>query len=378
MTSRERVRIALSNQEPDRVPIDLWGSASRIITEEYKKIASHLSLELVEADKVRPGTTAEYVDYRLADLVKSDFRHINIKGARDFKKYVDEKNNVIDEWGIGRQLYAGFNTITLNPLADMEMSTLKNHKWPKANDPGRIDGLGGIAEKWYKETDYAITATSAVSGVVFENCQYLCGAENFLIAMYEDEEYVDALVDKLTEAVTEIYLYYLKDIGDYCEWVEFTEDFGSQNGLFISPEFYRRFFKKGHTQMFNAIKRQHPNLKIWYHSCGAIKDLIPDLLDCGVDIINPMQPLAQGMNSEMLKQEYGKDVCFHGGIDIQKALPGSLKEVEEETKERIRSFAPGGGYILSPTNHIQDDVPVENFLKLYEYAHKYGKYPIHL
>jgi len=333
-------------------------------------------MEVYQKDLIRPGTTTEYVDFRISDRVESDFRSIDILPPQNFTKYQDDQNNTIDEWGIGRQLFNGFNAITLNPLADLEMSTLRKHKWPDARDSGRIRGLGEQAKDWYHNTDYAITATSAVSGVVFENCQYLCGTEDFMVAMYEDEEYVDALVDKLTEVVTEIYLYYLKDIGDYCEWVEFTEDFATQNGLFISPELFRRFFKKGHIEMFAAIKKQHPKIKIWFHSCGAVRGLIPELLDCGVDILNPMQPFAKDMNSEELKKEFGKAACFHGGIDIQYALPGSSEQLEEEVKERIRAFAPGGGYILAPTNHVQRDVPIENFFKLYEYAHKYGAYPI--
>lgn len=376
MTSRERVRMALNHQEPDRVPVDLWGSASRIHTEQYKKIAAYLGLEPRESDRLRPGTTTQYVDFRISDKVESDFRHVNILPPENFQKYQDEEGNTIDEWGIGRKLFQGFNAITKNPLADMEMETLKKHKWPDPKDPGRTKGLGALAKDWYENTDYAITATSAVSGVVFENCQYLCGTENFMMAMYEDEEYVDALVDKLTEINIEFHLNYLKDVGDYCEWIEFTEDFATQNGLFISPELFRRYFKKGHTEMFRAIKKQHPNIKIWFHSCGSLHKLIPDLLDCGVDIINPMQPFAKDMDSAVLKKEFGDRACFHGGIDIQYALPGTPDQLEEEVKKRIEAFAPGGGYILSPTNHVQSDVPVENFFLLYELAHKYGRYPI--
>lgn len=376
MTSRERVRMTLNHQEPDRVPVDLWGSASRIHTEQYKKIAESCGLVPRQEDLLRPGTTTEYVDFRLSDIVESDFRHINIRPPENFQKYQDADGNMIDEWGIGRKLFNGFNAITKNPLEDMEMDTLLKHRWPDVNDPGRTRGLGAIAKDWYENTDYAITATSAISGVVFENCQYLCGTENFMIAMYEDEEYVDTLVDKLTEINIEMHLNYLKDVGDYCEWIEFTEDFATQNGLFISPELFRRYFRKGHIELFQAIKRQHPGIKIWFHSCGAVHDLIPDLLDCGVDILNPMQPFAKGMESDVLKREFGNQVCFHGGIDIQYALPGTIERLEEEVKSRIEKFAPGGGYILSPTNHVQGDVPVENFFKLYEYAHKYGNYPI--
>ncbi|MCI8591123.1 MAG: hypothetical protein HFI88_01990 [Lachnospiraceae bacterium] len=376
MTSRERVRMALSHQQPDRVPVDLWGSASRIHTEKYKEIAGEKGLDIREEDRLRPGKTTEYVDYRISDLVGSDFRHINIREPENFAVYYDEDGNEYDEWGIGRKLYQGFKAITVNPLADMEMDTLKKHRWPDTADAGRIRGLGAITKDWYENTDYAITATSAISGVVFENCQYLCGTENFLMALYEDEDYVDALVDKMTELNIEMHLNYLKDIGDYCEWVEFTEDFASQSGLLISPELFRRFFKKGHIELFKAIKRQHPNIKIWFHSCGSVRQLIPELIDCGIDILNGLQPLARNMDSFELKKEFGDQVVFHGGIDIQHAVPGTLEEVEAEARTRIAAFAPGGGYIFAPSNHIVGDVPNENFFKLYESARQYGRYPI--
>ena len=376
MTPRERVRMALNHQEPDQVPVDLWGSASRIHTEEYIKIAKSRGLDIKPEDRLRPGKTTEYVDFRISDMVGSDFRHLNAGMPDNYQNYEDEDGNVIDEWGIGRKLYKGFNAITLNPLADMDIDTLKKHKWPDPTDPGRTRGLGELARYWNDNTDYAITATSVVSGVVFENCQYLCGTENFLMALYDDEEYVDTLVDKLTEINIEMHLNYLKDIGDYCEWIEFTEDFASQNGLLISPQLFRRYFKKGHTEMFKAIKKAHPNIKIWFHSCGAVRQLIPDLIDCGVDILNGLQPLAKDMDSYELKKEFGDQLVFHGGVDIQQALPGSLEDVENEVKKRIDAFAPGGGYIFSPSNHVVGDVPVENFFKLYECAHKYGKYPI--
>ena len=378
MTPRERVRMTLNHQEPDRVPVDLWGSASRIHTEEYKKIAAYCNLDIRENDCVRIGKTTEYVDFRISDLVESDFRHINIKDPENFTPYVDEYGNTIDEWGIGRKLYDGFNAIVYNPLADMNIDTLKKHKWPDPYDKGRTRGLGAIASDFYNNTDYAITATSCISGVVFENIQYLCGTENIFEAMYEDEKYVDVLVDKMTEINIEMHLEYLKDIGDYCEWIEFTEDFASQNGLMISPALFRRFFKRGHTEMFQAIKKAHPNIKIWFHTCGAARQMYPELLDCGVDILNSMQPLAKNMDSFDIKKEFGNSVVFHGGIDIQHALPGTLEQLEEEVKTRIAAFAPGGGYILSPCNHVVGDVPVENFFKLYEYAHKYGKYPINI
>ena len=139
------------------------------------------------------------MDFRISDKVESDFRHVNILPPENFQKYQDEEGNTIDEWGIGRKLFQGFNAITKNPLAGYGNGDSEKAQVAGSQGSRRTKGLGALAKDWYENTDYAITATSAVSGVVFENCQYLCGTENFMMAMYEDEEYVDALVDKLTE-----------------------------------------------------------------------------------------------------------------------------------------------------------------------------------
>lgn len=375
MNSRERVRMALNHQEADRVPMDLWGSASRIHTELYKKIADEMGFKEYDA-LLRPGTTTQYVDYRLSDAVGCDFRHINIGKPDHFQSHQDKDGNVIDEWGIGKKLMAGYNAITYHPLAGKDLDFLKKYQFPTAKDPGRIRGLAEQARNWYQNTKYAITATSAVSGIFFELGQYLRGADNFMMDLYDQPEFVHLLLEKLTETIIDLNLYYMEPIAPYIEWIEFTEDFAMQNSLFISPQMFREYFKKPHIELFTAIKKKFPQVKIFFHSCGAVRGLIPDLIETGIDILNPLQPLATGMDSTELKREFGKTVVFHGGIDIQYAMPGSFTDIEQEVKKRIKALAPGGGYILSPTNHLQIDVPVANFFKLYELAGKYGKYPI--
>lgn len=371
INSRERVVRTLRRQDTDRVPLDLWGSACRIHTEQYKKIADHLGYTEY-GELVRPGTTTEYVDYRISDTVGCDFRHINIGRPDGYKKFTDGDGNVIDEWGIGRRLISGYNAITRYPLQDADIDDLRKHKWPIVRDEGRIRGLRGQARKMHESTDYAITATSAVSGTIFEMAQYLRGTEDFFIDLYENPDFAKRLIDKLTETVLEINLYYLEAIGDYIEWIEFTEDIAMQRGLFISRDIFREYFDEPHRLLFSEIKKRHPNVKIFYHSCGAMSKMIPDILSWGVDILNPLQPTADEMDLAKIKNEFGKNVIFHGGIDIQKAMTGSVEDVKREVRERIDILGDGGGYILAPTNHILSDVPIENFFTLYRYANTYS------
>lgn len=374
MDSRTRVKTALSHREPDRVPMDLWGSASRIHTRRYLSLMEEIGLQAGEV--IRPGTITEYEDYNLADRVESDFRHINIGSPSLFQTYFDKEGNKIDEWGIGRKLLLLNNTVTHHPLSDGSMEALRAYKWPMPGDPGRIAGIGEKAANWYYNTDKAITATSGTSGLFFDFGQYLCGTENFLAFLYEEEQFCDALIEKLTELFIEINLHYLRPIAPYIEWVEFASDLGMQHGPFMSVPMFRRFFKNPMKQLFAAIKAQYANVKIFLHTCGSIYSFIPDLIDCGVDVLNPLQPLAAGMDAARIKREFGDALVFHGGVDIQLALPGSIEDVRADVRRCIEVLGPGGGYILSPANHIQVDVPNENILELYRYCKEIGTYPI--
>ena len=362
----------MSHREPDRVPLDVWGSASRIHTSRYLSLVADLGLP--PGDLIRPGTTTEYEDYALADILQGDFRHISIGGPANFKSYFDAAGNKIDEWGIGRRLMAFSNTVTFHPLMDADLERLKKYPWPTPKDPGRIAGLGERSKRYFEQTDKAVTATTATSGLFFDFGQYLCGTQEFLTYLYEEEEFCDALIDKLLEMFIELHLYYLEPIAPYLEWVEFASDLGTQQGQFMSTAMFRRYFKGPMTQLFSAVKRAYPNLKVFLHSCGSIIGLIPELIDCGVDILNPLQPLAKGMDAYAIKREYGSQLVFHGGVDIQRAMVGTTDQVRADVRRCIDALAPGGGYILSPANHIQSDVPNQNILELYRYAKEAGVY----
>ncbi len=373
MTSRERVRLAASHRQPDRVPMDLWGSDSRLNTNFYLRLMQTIG-ESQLGEHIRPGSTSEYEDYALSDKVGSDFRHINIGKPDGFKSYTDEQGNIIDEWGVGRKMAGKHPSFTLHPLANATLADLENYNWPKMQDEGRIRGLAERAKNWYEQTDFAITATTATSGTIFELCQYLRGIEQFLMDLYIDPEFATALINKVTDLLIELNVFYVKPIAPYIEWLEFASDFGTQSAPFISPQCFEEFFLEPHRRLFSAIKQAAPNVKIFLHSCGSVRKLIPYFIDAGVEILSALQPLATGMDSSELKAEYGEKLVFHGGVDIQKAVPGTLEQLRQECKTRIEAFAPGGGYIFSPSNHFQDDVPVENFFKMYEYGREFGEY----
>ena len=375
MTSRERVRLALAHKEPDRVPLDLWGCASRLHNKVYFGVLKELGIEGM-GPLIRPGTLTEYEDYRISDELGIDFRHINIGKPKNFKSHTDDKGNSYDEWGIGHFKNDKYNAISVHPLDDPDPARLDSYPWPDPDDPGRVEGIGERAKDYYENTSYAVTATTATSGLIFEFGQYLCGAEQFLVNLYEEEFFTEKLIDKLTEIMIRIHLNYLRPIAPYIEWVEFASDLGTQNGPFMSLEMFRKYLKKPMAILFGAVKKEYPGMKIMLHSCGAMSSFIPDLIDCGIDILNSLQPLARDMDSARIKREFGETIVLHSGVDIQKAMQGTQEEVEQEAKRAISAMAKGGGYIFAPANHLQGDCPPENVITLYRCGEKYGHYPI--
>ena len=375
MTHRERVKAALDHREPDRVPIDMWGTDSRLIDEFYFKVLDYLGWK-ERGELERPGKTAQYVDYRLSDRFDCDFRHIVAHRPDGFESWTDDEGNRYDEWGIGYRKMGEHSFISKHPFPEPDPKAIDRHRWPDMGDPSRTEGLVELARGWFEETDFAITATTPVSGRIMDIYQYLRGPDNFFTDLALEERFAHALIEKVAELVEELYVNFITPLSPSLMCIEFASDWGSQHGLFISPEYYRRFFKIPEHRIFDSMKRIAPQAKILLHSCGSVRRLIPDLIDAGVEVLSSLQPLAFEMESMELKREFGNDLVFRGGIDMQRAMVGTREQVIDETRKRIEAFAPGGGYIAGPSNHFTGDVPVENFIAMYETALECGAYPI--
>jgi len=375
MNHRERVKTILKHKEPDRVPMDLWGSGNRITDDLYFKILKYLNYKDIP-EVVRPGKTASFIDYRISDLFDVDFRHPIIKSPKKSKSFIDKDGLIFDEWGIGYKKIGPYYQVAKNPLANADLSDIDKYEGPITEDEGRIEGLEKEVKEWYENTDYAITATAACSGLALDFCFHLRGFEQFLCDIYLNPKFAHKLLDKISDIITNLYVFFVKPIVRYIEWVEFESDYGTQDRPLISKEIYNKFIKKPNEKVFSAVKQIAPDAKIFMHSCGSVRELIPSFIDNGVEILNALQPRANGMDSFELKREFGNDLIFHGGVDIQGPICGTIEEAIIEAKTRIKAFAPGGGYIFSSTNNYQPDVPVENFFTIYNTAKKYGKYPI--
>jgi uroporphyrinogen decarboxylase len=374
MKHRERVLLALDHKEPDRIPIDLGSVGSLMVDSVYFEVKKLLGID-TEIEPYRHGSTANYYDERVLEALDIDFRHIWFSSPDKPKPKKNDDGTYTDEWGITWSEYGSYPKIF--PLQDSSYEDLKKYPFPSPGKDWDVQALKDRAEHLASNTDYAIVAKEVVSGGgILERSYYLRGVEQLFSDMYLNEKLAHELIGKVAEIEIAYWDIFLDAVGPYIDIVQRASDLGTQLSLIISPEHYRKYLKPFEKKIFDFIKSKAPQVKIWFHSCGAVSEIIDDFIDIGVDILNPVQPLAAGMESFELKKRFGDRICFHGGIDLQRALIGSIDDVRKEVEKRISAFAVGGGYILSSSNHIQDDTPPENVIYLFEYAKEFGKYPI--
>lgn len=384
LTSKERLINALNHKEGDRIPLDLGGPFSVINTILNRRLLDYLGLQSGE-ELNDPMYSVTYPSEELLNFFNADIRWIipHSPGNWDFKisqkKMIDGKVYFycVDEWGITRAKLVGghwFDIIN-SPLSNASIKDIENYQWPDPRDLGRFEGISKKAERLYKESRYAVGA--GISGIIFETAWYLRGFEKFLIDLKENTGFAEVLLDKILEYWIAFNEEYLSRIGRYIDILVIGDDLAHQYSLIISPETYRNIIKPRHKKLINSIKK-YTTAKIAFHSCGAISELIPDLIEIGVEVLNPIQVSAAGMDTAILKRNYGKDIIFWGGgCENQRILPrGTKDEVKQEVKKRIKDLAPGGGYIFAPIHAIQSDVPAENVISMYKAAVDYGVYPI--
>jgi uroporphyrinogen decarboxylase len=266
--------------------------------------------------------------------------------------------------------------IAEHPLKGAErLDDLESYPWPNPHEFLILKGLRDRARYIREHTDYALVGTVG-GGNIFEQSWYLRGLSEILMDLMINKEFAHALFSKLLDIRKKTIKLYLTEVGEYLDIFQVGDDLATQNGLMLSPALYREMIKPYQAELFRFIK-ELTKAKLYYHSCGALIPLIDDLIEIGVEALNPVQVSAEGMNTADLKRRYGKQISFWGAIDSQGVLPfGTTGEVEEEVRKRIRDLAPGGGYILAGVHNLQPDIPPENIVCMYDSGAKFGKYPI--
>jgi uroporphyrinogen decarboxylase len=382
MTSRERVLAALNHRQPDRVPLDLGGNQTGIHKFAYEALVRHLGLdeEIEIMDAVQQlARPSEAVLERL----RVDTRYVHAGAASDFDGQIvvaerDGKrwHDLTDEFGVRWSMPDDsplYMDITHHPLAAATIDDLADYPWPRGGDPGRFAGLRERALQLRQETPYAVV--SGISGVVYEICWYMRGLEQWFMDMLERPDFCEAILDRTLRFWLDWFQVFLDEVGDVVDVIMIGDDLAGQGGPLFRPDFYRRVVQPRHKQLVQFIKSR-TSAKIWYHTCGACRDFIPDLLENGIDALNPVQISAAQMDPEQLKTEFGDRLVFWGGaIDAQHVLPHADPDtVREHVRKNLQAFKPGGGYVLNNVHNIQAGVPPENELAMYDAGYEFGFY----
>ena len=381
MTGKERILKSLNHEEPDRVPYDLSGTTVTAITLNayqkamtFKGLSTDYNSELV--DPIQQIITP--IEENLLKL-KSDTRRM---GATRIFQY--EKNKILEgdtiavydfygcKWiyNSGKDLY--FNLVS-SPLDGCDNLSDHLEKLPRPDWDSYIIELEDCLDRQVRMVgDYCGVADRNTAGFT-ENSLRIRGYENWFLDTLVDPEGVEALL----ELILEDKLKYWDAIIDWAlrtgneqkiQVVSECDDLGAQDATILEPELLRAFVITRMKRLFTHIKRRLPHVKIFLHCCGAIRPIIPDLIDAGVDILNPVQFTAKNMELKGLKKDFGKDITFWGGgVDTQSTLnKGTPQQVTDEVKRIIDLMAPGGGFVFAPVHNIQEDVPPENFWAMWE------------
>jgi len=419
MNSRERVLKALKHQEPDRVPLDCGGCRSSTISAvAYGRLKRHLGIEggdIALYDVVQHQAMPEqwYLDRFEVDVVDVTREYCLDTANWSDWELPDGQMAKMPPWiadrlepeagggwvyrdtdgdVLGRMPPGGyFFDQTHWPMADVGPEEYDHPEkyapkgmWSAitaplahlAGEPEFPQLLGEAAKKLYEETDYAILLGAGCN--LFEAAQFLRRPDNLLMDLAANRKNVERLLDRLLEMNLASLDRMLDAAGPYVQIVMVGDDLGTQTAPFISPKMFREVFKPRYRVMYDFIKKKQPDVFIFLHSCGSIYPLLGDLIDAGLDIINPVQTSAADMEPARLKREFGKDITFWGGgADPQNTLPfGTPADVAAEVEEKTRLLAPGGGFVFATSHNIGPEVPPENVLAVYETFKKHRDYPL--
>lgn len=381
MNSRERVKLALNHKEADHVPLDIGGTGvSQIHVTAYGNLRKHLNLPQRAPKIMFLAEQLAEVEPDIADRLETDFVFLLPSPPANFEITFHDQGNYeafIDEWGIGwkKPKKGGFYyDMYHHPLAKAEnLADFKAYTLPDPLDDHRYKNLRRNAEAAHRQ-DKAVVLAGPGSGIL-ELYTWLRGFEQFYIDMALNHEFVGYMLDRLVEFKQAYWQRALAELGDLVDVACEHDDLAGQKALLFSPETYRKVLKPRQSKLFGYIKQQAP-VKLFYHTDGAVRPLIGDLIEAGIDILNPVQFSAAGMDLKELKQEFGRDLVFWGaGVNTQYVLgTGTPEEIKVDVKRNIETLAPGGGFVFATVHDIQANVPPENIMAMWQAWKTYSVY----
>jgi uroporphyrinogen decarboxylase len=382
MSARERVIKALNHEEPDRIPIDLGGFQTGIHKKAYQDLIRHLGLVETIQD-LDPVQQIAVPSEAVLNRFHVDIRYVTAHGPDSFTGAIEINErggkrwyDLRDEFGVvwsmpeDQMLYMD---ISYHPMASATIRDIAAYPFPDGVDPSRFTGVREQALAIRQQTPYALS--SGICGVTYEVCWYLRGLERWFMDMMDNPAFCEALIDRTAQFWVDWLQGFLGQVGDLLDSIMIGDDLAGQHGPLFSPKFYRKIVRPRQQRVIDTIKK-HTQAKIWYHTCGNCTQYIPDLIEMGIDILNPVQISASGMDPKGLKARFGKNMVFWGGgIDSQHVLPFAAPgQIFEEVKRTVEIFKPGGGYVFNNVHNIQAGVPPENIVAMYEAAYEFGFY----
>ncbi|MCL5107583.1 MAG: hypothetical protein M1401_01655 [Chloroflexi bacterium] len=377
MTSRQRVLAAVEHREPDRVPLDFGGRVTTIHKDAHRELKRHLGLE--GGDEVIVGQMTQTVepDPRLIELLGRDTVYFLPSPGGDYRLRVNpEDDTYYDEWGIKYRRPPGgyYYDPVENPLAFAETpADLDKYAWPDPADPKRIASIAAEVKAAHAAGEHAVLLSAPTLGLWIQP-QFLCGMEKAMMDLAFNKPLAEAIAERLTEWYCAFWDMALAELGPHVDFVHMEGDLGQQFGPLFSPKVFRELYKPRFRRVVEAIKKR-TQARIWLHACGSVYWVIPDLIEVGVDVLNPVQVNAADMEPERLKREFGQDLTFWGGGCSPVLLQfGAPAEVADEVKRLIDAFAPGGGYVFGSVHNIQVNVPPQNIVTMFQTAREYGVY----
>ncbi|MDD5260286.1 MAG: uroporphyrinogen decarboxylase family protein [Methylacidiphilales bacterium] len=413
MTSQERIMAAIGHREPDRVPVDLGATPSSGISAiAYGNLKNHLGLtqghtrvyDVVQqlaqpedfildrfgVDVVDIGRAFNTEDAAWLPTTLADGQTAQYPGWFHPERQADGSLIVRMKDGLEIACMPARGTFfdqTYFPYLDdypedfrdlpAEMSrilwaALAHSPWDHANDPGFWDTLRANALELRRTSDRALMLVIGCN--LFEWGTFLRRMDNFLMDLVAEPEKVEALLDALMERHMAVLEKACHAVGDVADVIRFGDDLGTNEGPFMSPVTYRKLFKPRHKMLCDYVHK-HSGMKTFLHSCGSIRAVMPDLIEAGFDVINPVQTICMGMEPRGLKADFGKDICFWGGgCDTRNVLPnGTPAEVKDHVKRQMEIFMPGGGFVFNTVHNILPDVPPQNIVAMFEAVREFSR-----
>ena len=388
MKSRERVYAAVNHKEPDRVPICFGGISAAGIQEGppdaclgASALYNYLGIKDSKPGVGPVGNITYGIDERVIKRLHSDMHAIYANAPVDI--IIEDENTKIWPFYFGMRIKRSdgydFVDFTNPPMAHMttEKDIEEYPYWPDLNT-NIMEGVIENAKYLHEKTDYYVVGDTPFAYYPLNGYGFNSGMEKWLLDMKIRPKFYHKLCEKFLEANLAFTGQFYKGIGKYVDAATVYDDLGTQESTLMSLSDYREFYKPYQVEIIKNIRKYlRPEAKILLHSDGAIHEFLPDLIEIGVQIIDGVQPLAKNMEPWRLKKDFGDQLAFLGGFDIEQLMPlGTVSEIEEGTKRLISEYASGGGYIFAPSVIIQPETPPENIIAAFDAALKYGKYPV--